>query len=919
MAMQTVLIAPSGEAFAPRIPARSTSLRILLLLCAPLFYAVSAFGQFQQPLVFSSAGAVMVRNDQTGVLTPTSGSPFLATGQTLTLDVNGRFLFGIASNSIDMYQITDSNSGAYSKVLNSPFASANTKQPSFIAVEPTGQYIAVVNQAGQNAGESSIETFAIDPVNLALVPVPGSFLELDSTVIGAGADLKNRHFYVFLGPNLSSPNQLLHSNSELNDYAIDPLTGFLSETSLLPGSVGRCFAMDPQGRFLVIGQGQNAGEVGIVPITASTGVLGPPAITSLAFSVFPIAVSTEVTGSFVYLVDSNGPPPTPVHIYAIDPLTQALTETASSPLPGFSSVPGLMGDPTGPFMYGLVGTSIQGYVTDSQTGYLVAVSGTLISAAGVDGSFTFSIPPGQQNLVGPVATLAPASLSLGSITVGTPSAAQTITLTSSGDQALSLSSIAITGANASEFAETNDCQAVLQPGKSCTISVIFTPSATGLQQATLTATDNAPGSPQPVQLSGSGVAPPPPQSAVTLMPGTLQFPTITEGTTSSSMTVTVTSSGTATLHISSVVLGGNNPSDFSMTSGCNGAYAVNSSCTISVTFTPLAAGQRTATITLTDDAPNSPQSIQLNGTGSTPPSNTPAVTLAPAVLSFGTITEGTMNGPQTISVTNSGSATLHVSSVALSGANSSDFSMTNGCNGAYAVNSNCSISVTFAPLAAGQRTATITLTDDAANSPQTINVSGNANLAITLGPAPNGSTSATVTAGQTAQYNLQMTPGTGYSGTVSFACSGAPLGAVCPAPASLSAANGATVSFTVTVSTSGSASLPTSHPKRLIPLSGLRLLPLLALAIFLINAFKSGWNLRNTPHAMPFVSSAALAAIFFFLMIHAVGCGGGSASVTTAPIVTPAGTSTITLTPSAMSSSGKPLQLQSIQLTLTVN
>ncbi|MGC1484916.1 MAG: hypothetical protein WA789_14055, partial [Candidatus Acidiferrum sp.] len=110
----------------------------------------SARAQFQQPLVFSSAGAVAVRNDQSGLLTPVSGSPFTTANQSLTIDVQGRFLFAITTNSIRMFQITDSTTGAYLEVANSPFASPNTNQPAFIAVEPAGKYIAVVNRVGQN-------------------------------------------------------------------------------------------------------------------------------------------------------------------------------------------------------------------------------------------------------------------------------------------------------------------------------------------------------------------------------------------------------------------------------------------------------------------------------------------------------------------------------------------------------------------------------------------------------------------------------------------------------------------------------------------------------------------------------------------------------------------------------------------------
>src|SRR5205807_1940573 len=127
--------------------------------------------------------------------------------------------------------------------------------------------------------------------------------------------------------------------------------------------------------------------------------------------------------------------------------------------------------------------------------------------------------------------------------------------------------------------------------------------------------------------------------------------------------------------------------------------------------------------------------------------------------------------------------------------------------------SNCTISLVFNPTGQGQRTARLTITDDAPSSPQIVSLSATAEPAFTAGAAANGSTSAAVSAGQTAQYLLQLTPEAGYSGTVSLACSGAPLGAACQVPAAVSIASGAAAPFTVIVSASGGAMLPPSIPE----------------------------------------------------------------------------------------------------------
>src|SRR5262249_2862453 len=105
----------------------------------------------------------------------------------------------------------------------------------------------------------------------------------------------------------------------------------------------------------------------------------------------------------------------------------------------------------------------------------------------------------------PVVSLSPTSLGFGNQNVGTTSAAQTISLTNTGTAALTISSIAISGTNAGDFAQTNNCSATLNVNTSCTISVTFTPSATGTRTASVIVTDNAAGSPQSVALGGAGV------------------------------------------------------------------------------------------------------------------------------------------------------------------------------------------------------------------------------------------------------------------------------------------------------------------------------------------------------------------------------------------------------------------------------
>jgi beta-lactam-binding protein with PASTA domain len=127
------------------------------------------------------------------------------------------------------------------------------------------------------------------------------------------------------------------------------------------------------------------------------------------------------------------------------------------------------------------------------------------------------------------------------------------------------------------------------------------------------------------------------------------------------------------------------------------------------------------------------------GTGpQSPPSNAvtpkatvggpPAVALSTGVLSFGTVAVGKASSAQTVTVSNSGSDALQISSATISGADAGDFSIgTNSCSGhSIAGGKSCSIAITFSPTAGGARTASLSLADNAANSPQSVSLNGSA-------------------------------------------------------------------------------------------------------------------------------------------------------------------------------------------------
>jgi len=316
--------------------------------------------------------------------------------------------------------------------------------------------------------------------------------------------------------------------------------------------------------------------------------------------------------------------------------------------------------------------------------------------------------------VGPQVTLSTASIPFGAATVGTWSASQWVTMVNSGNAPFSISSINVTGAGESQFVFADTCGSSLAAGSNCFIHGHFAPMAAGAFTAAVTVAGNAVGSPQSIALSGSGVSPP-----VTLSAISLSFSSTVVGASSGSSSVTLTNTGAATLWISSIAVAGLNASSFIFANTCGASLAVGANCTIHGHFTPMAGGAMSAAVSIADNAAGSPQSIALSGRGVVPP-----VTLSAASLSFASTKVGASTGSQSVTLTNTGTATLSISGIAVIGASASQFVFANSCGASLAVGANCTIHGHFAPTAAGAISAGVIIADNAANSPQGIALSG---------------------------------------------------------------------------------------------------------------------------------------------------------------------------------------------------
>jgi len=408
----------------------------------------------------------------------------------------------------------------------------------------------------------------------------------------------------------------------------------------------------------------------------------------------------------------------------------------------------------------------------------------------------------------PAINITPTSLIFAAQAIGTTSAPQAVMIRNQGSAILNLSSISVTGSDAGSFgivpAGTSPCplSGTVASGASCTVTIDFAPLSSGGKNAGLIVSDNAAGSPQTVSLTGSAVAP-----TIILSATSLNFGSQAGGTTSAPQNVTVSNPGTGAVGISGIAVTGPNPADFIETNNCPPSLGANASCLVTLKFDPAAAGptNRAASVSISDNAPQSPQTISLIGTVTVA-----TVSVSPSTISFGSqLVGGTPNSPATVTITNSQQGALTVSGVTVT--DTADFTLKNTCTGAIPGGGPCTVQVTFNPAApasgaqcgstSGPKSATLTIADNATNSPQAVTLSGAA-TDFCPGPPTVGGTSLTVTRGTTATFQLDITSVDAFAGTVGVSCTG-------PAPG---AGSCATSSSTVNVPANGQAPFMVTVP-----------------------------------------------------------------------------------------------------------
>ncbi len=185
------------------------------------------------------------------------------------------------------------------------------------------------------------------------------------------------------------------------------------------------------------------------------------------------------------------------------------------------------------------------------------------------------------------------------------------------------------------------------------------------------------------------------------------------GTTSLKQAVTLTNTGATTLSISSITAHG----PFKESNTCGASVAAGAKCTISMAFKPKSMGNVSGTVSIVDSASSKPQFIDLTGAGT-------VVGFSPNTLNFAPQKVGTTSAPQTVTMTNHGTAAVSVTKIFIGGENFRVFSQTNSCPSSLSAGASCAIAVTFSPTKTGKFKATVSADDSGGGSPQSMNLAG---------------------------------------------------------------------------------------------------------------------------------------------------------------------------------------------------
>jgi len=302
-------------------------------------------------------------------------------------------------------------------------------------------------------------------------------------------------------------------------------------------------------------------------------------------------------------------------------------------------------------------------------------------------------------------TIAPssASLAFGSVVVGSTST-QNLSLTNTGTEAVNISQATISGTGFSVVGSSPSGS--IAAGQGVTVQIQFAPTSTGAASGSFSLVSDASNSTVSISLAGTGA-----QAGLAVSPSSVSFGSVSVGQ-SSSQSVNLTNTGSTSVVVNLATVAG---SGFGV-SGLSLPTTINAGQTLpfTVQFTPASASSVTGSITFTDTAGNSPQTLSLTGTGV---SGNASLKANPLNVAFGNIVVGT-NGKQTVTLSNTGTTSETITQVSASGTGFSVSGLATPLN--LPAGNNTSFTVQFAPTTGGNSSGNITVSATSNDSDPTV-------------------------------------------------------------------------------------------------------------------------------------------------------------------------------------------------------
>lgn len=348
----------------------------------------------------------------------------------------------------------------------------------------------------------------------------------------------------------------------------------------------------------------------------------------------------------------------------------------------------------------------------------------------------------------------PTSIDFGTIIVAS-SATQNVLMTNTGNTAVTVTAANVTGAG---YAITPALAfpLTLGPGQSQAFSLRFQPAAAGVVAGSVSLVSNATASPATIALTGAGLAQ---VLQLVLNPASIGFGDVQTGQTDSRL-VTATNTGNSSVTITAANVTG---AGFSQTGlAIPLTLTPGQSTNFSAVFAPAAAGPASGSISLVSTATNSPVAVTLTGNGVA--ASVLALTANPGSLNFGDVFVGAAD-TRTITLTNTGTVNVTVNTANSTGAG---FSVVGFTSQTLTPGQAMPFTARFAPAVTGAATGAIIVTSTAANSPNTVSLTGNGVTQLSVSPAninfgsvsTGSAQSQTVTVTNTGNANVTVTAAT---------------------------------------------------------------------------------------------------------------------------------------------------------------